>query len=117
MCLISKWRFPKKADRNIVCYKVLRQSSFGRWITPYKWTHVTLDNYLVAKKCKTFSILNPYDKGAGYIHAYFNEKYIHFNLPTERVFIAIIPKGTKYHISKNGEICAKKMFITNEQLD
>ena len=117
MCLTSKWRFPRKAKKDIICFKVLRQSSFGRWITPCRWTFVTLDDYLIADECKTFSILNPYDKGAGYIHAYFDEKYIYCNRPQERVFIAIIPKGTKYHISEDGEICAKKMFISNEQLD
>lgn len=118
MCLTSKWRFPRIANRNIVCYKVLRQSSFGRWITPFRFTFVTLDDFLVADECKTLSILNPYDKGAGYIHAYFDEKYIRFCHPHEQAFVAIIPKGTKYHISKCGkEICAEKMFITNEQLD
>ena len=117
MCLVSKWRFPRKAKENIVCYKVLRRSSFGRWITPFRWTLLTLDNYLVADECRTFSILNPYDKGAGYIHAYIDEKYIRRNLSCEKVFIAVVPKGTKYHLSKNGEICAKKMFITNEQFD
>ena len=121
MCLVSKWRFPRKAKKDITCFKVLRKSScsFNGWITPYKWEFVKLNNYLVANKCKTFSITTPHIKGAGYIHAYTDKKFTWMrNVYEEKVFIAIIPKGTKYHISKGGkEICAEKMFITNECLD
>ena len=37
-----------------------------------------------------------------------------FNL---EVYKAIIPKGTKYHISTDGrEICARKMIITEKKV-
>ena len=119
MCLVSKWRFPRKAKENIVCYKVLRKSGFGRWITPFRWTFVKLNNMLIAEKCKKFSVLHPFVKGEGYIHAYSQKDFVIRNiLSAENTFVVVIPKGTKYHISKNGkQICAEKMFITNEQLD
>lgn len=122
MCLVSKWRFPRKAKKDIVCFKVLKKSRFflkNEWCTPFRLTHVTLNDWIIAKKCRTFSILNPYDKGPGYVHAYADKKFVwKKNSYEEKVFVALIPKGTKYHISKCGkEICAEKMFITNECLD
>ena len=121
MCLISKWRFPRKAKKDIVCFKVLKKSHFflNEWCTPFTWDHVSLNDWIIAKKCKTFSILDPYNKGAGYVHAYADKKFaLKKNAYEEKIFVALIPKGTKYHISKCGkEICAEKMFITNECLD
>lgn len=119
MCLVSKWHFPRKAKENIVCYKVLRKSSFGRWRTPFRRTFVTLNNMLIAEKCKKFSVLYPFTKGEGYIHAYSQVDFVIKNIfSAENIFVAVIPKGTKYHISKDGkQICAEKMFITNEQYD
>ena len=117
MCLTSKWRFPRKAKKDITCFKVLRKSgcSLSGWITPYRWEFVELNSYLVANKCKTFSITKPHIKGAGYIHAYTDKKFVQRNRYSEKVFIAIIPAGTRYHISKFGhQLCAEKMFITNE---
>ena len=123
MCLVSKWRFPKKAKKDITCYKVLKKSCLyqNEWCTPFRWTRVILNDWIIAEKCKTFSILNPYSKGAGYIHAYTDKKSFvrqKYTYGEKRAFIALIPKGTKYHISRDGkEICAEKMFITNECLD
>lgn len=121
MCLVSKWCFPRKAKKDIVCFKVLKKSPFylSEWCTPFRSTPVTLNNWIIADKCKTFSILFPHNKGAGYVHAYTDKRFVwKENAYAERVFVAIIPKGTKYHISRYGkEICAEKMFITNEQLD
>lgn len=119
MCLISKWRFPRKAKEDIVCYKILKKSYTCRgWITPIRFDSVNLNEMLVANKESTFSLSNPLSKGRGYIHAYTQENYALTSSHRQcycKVFKVIIPKGTKYHISKYGtEICAKKMFITDE---
>ena len=117
MCLISKRRFPQKAKEDIVCFKVLKRGHMvgTTWMTPFRYIPVETNKLLIAKECKTFSIHYPYNKGKGYIHAYAFKQFVRTNSYYERVFKAIIPKGTKYHISRDGtEICAKKMFITNE---
>ena len=118
MCLVSKWRFPRKAKENIVCFKILRKSA-GRWVTPFQDVEVQLNNMLIAEKCKKFSVFHPFVKGEGYIHAYSQKDFVINNIfSTGNIFVAVIPKGTKYHISKDGkQICAEKMFITNECLD
>ena len=120
MCLISKWRFPRKAKEDIVCYKILRRSTFhGGWITPVRFTPVSLNEMLIAnKEHSTFSLDNPKSKGGGYIHAYTQENYALASAHRQcycKIFKAIIPKGTKYHVSKyKTEICAMRMFITDE---
>ena len=120
MCLVSKWRFPRKAKENIVCFKVLRKSAIIRyWATPFQGVRVQLNNMLIAEKCKKFSVFHPFVKGEGYIHAYSQKDFVINNIfSTGNIFVAVIPKGTKYHISKDGkQICAEKMFITSEQYD
>lgn len=119
MCLISKWRFPRKAKEDIVCFKVLRYCKISNgWITPYRYAVIYLGKEFVAKNQKTFSISNPYKKDKGYIHAFTAKEYVRYNMwNNESVFKVIIPKGTRYHISKQGiEICARKMYITEEKV-
>jgi hypothetical protein len=36
MCLQSKWIFPRKAAKDIVCYKILTKDNNGYLITPYQ---------------------------------------------------------------------------------
>ena len=36
MCLQSKWIFPRKAAKDIVCYKILTKDDNGDLITPYQ---------------------------------------------------------------------------------
>lgn len=125
MCLFSKWRFPRKAKEDIICYKLLERR-FGIWSTPYRNTPVVFNNMMVPRVEHTvfvFSFSRGHEKGIGYIHAYTTKYnlndiyYIQGSRAKIGVFKAIIPKGTRYHISKHGfEICAKKMIITNERL-
>ena len=118
MCLISKWRFAKKASHDIVCYKVLDKMG-GEYYTPYMGTIVDINRVLKAKGF-SFSFFEPKEKGTGYIHTYVTLQYtknclfeIGYNPPI--VFKCIIPKGTKYHISKDCiEFCSKKIDFESQ---
>ena len=112
MCLISKWRFPKIAKRDIVCYKILERRN-GLYMTPYMDTVIEISKPLIAKG-NSFSLRNVRNKGAGYIHTYTTRPMIPpiglFHKPS--VWKCIIPKGTKYHKSIHGvEYCSKQIIF------
>lgn len=135
MCLISKYRFPKRAKEDITCYKVL---AIGRnsentqiYYTPFMDIPVHVPGILKAEGSSIrFDYI--YEVGKGYIHAYYYDYTAITNVVRDTfcnidsiVVECTIPKGTKYHINESGiEICAKKMIINkivhihiNEELD
>ena len=124
MCLISKYRFPKRAKADITCYKVLeigRNSEDTQiYYTPFMDTPVHVPGILKAEGSSIrFGIFDSYEVGKGYIHAYHYEhtakvssSIYDFRNLNNVVVECTIPKGTKYHINESGiEICAKKMII------
>ena len=109
MCLISKWRFPKKAKKDIVCYKVLRSSSDGKLYTPFIGEKVDTSKPLIAKG-SSFSILNPLEKKGGYIHTY-KDRHYEYTVQIQ-IWKCIIPKGTRYHEAFDGcEYCSRKLIF------
>lgn len=121
MCLISKWRFPRIAFRNIEYYKVLVNEE-DEYITPYMDAEVDINKPLKAKGWSiTFGVGDPYEKTTGYIHTYTSLNAVKrlyigaFNNPTFVIFKCIIPIGTKYHISTEGlEYCSKQIKFINQ---
>lgn len=113
MCLISRWRFPKKAKIDIVCFKVLLDSYY-KYVTIFTGDFVDTRDPLEAKG-ESFKILYPYTKEIGYIHTYSNIEEAKKLKDSRRNFVifrCIIPKGTKYHISRDGkEMCSKKIIF------
>ena len=113
MCLISKWRFAKKASYDIVCYKVLDKMG-DEYYTPYRDTIVDINRIFKAKGF-SFSFFDPKEKGKGYIHTYATLHYAKehvFEMACRNpvIFKCIIPKGTKYHISCNdSSFCSKQI--------
>lgn len=117
MCLISDWRFPKKAKENIVCYKSLKYNRFiGEYTSPYRHTIITIPSIMKAKG-NSWSLskgADAYEKRGGYIHAYTTlDKALRNTLFNNYVIVeCIIPKGTKYHLNTPyEEICAKEIKI------
>ena len=52
MCLNSKWRFPKRAKKDIVCYKILEKvetDNDDEYYTPYQDTEVDITKPFKAK--------------------------------------------------------------------
>lgn len=117
MCLISKWRFSKRAKKDIVCYKILEK--MGGYYTPYQNVKVDVTKPLKAVG-DSITFFNPFSKGSGYIHTISNlglvKCYINgmgFSHPV--IFKCIIPKGTKYHESQNdGEYCSRKIIFDRQ---
>lgn len=138
MCLQSKWIFPRKAKKDIVCYKVLVKNANGFLKTPYqkfpigyiKELPITVEggkgksikqyikNIIFIYKQIPSIISQLKCKEEGYIHAFNNLNnaelfvYCYNTFYDERLIVikCIIPKGTLFHISAC-EICAKKMEI------
>lgn len=117
MCLTSKWRFPRKAKEDIICYKILI-SNFDYYFSPYRAELVDIQKEYKAEG-ESFKWKDGYKKDIGYIHAYtlqhdasrccIWENSSHHYLRYV-VFKCIIPKGTLYRISRNGrECCSKKI--------
>lgn len=109
MCLVSKWNFPRKTKEDIICYKRLIIKT-DKYYTPFTCTPVELNKLLNAKGIGFCNIISGNYKTSRYIHAYTKPLMFRSGI----VVKAIIPKGTKYHISRDDiEICARKMFITD----
>lgn len=119
MCLISKWRFPNKASKDIKCYKVLSKT-FGEYYPPF-FDEEPIDITIPFKaKGNSLSIINNKEKGKGYIHVFSNidsaKCFAHEELVDSTIFECIIPKGTKYHMSKEGDQFCSKVIIFNKQI-
>ena len=118
MCLISKWRFAEKASHDIVCYKVLYKRG-NNYYTPFMDTIADINRILKAKG-SSFSF-NSKEKGKGYIHTYASlhdaKRYIGIDCKSPIIFKCIIPKGTKYHISRDStQFCSKKIDFESQVL-
>lgn len=131
MCLIAKNKNPLIAEDDIVCYKLLVQTTYrGEYRTPYKIMY--LDNKiiqgeknLVAKGSEGIEPLctpDRYKITGGFIHCYTDHEvatncadiidikcFIYVT-----VFECIIPKGTAYYKGNNWDICAKEIKLVKK---
>ena len=108
------------AQRDITCYKVLKTNG-NKYLTPYRNTKVELNKELVADEPEyDYGERNSYSIGTGYIHALlcFNVDDLSCDFGDGAMaFKAIIPAGTEFFIDGNlSQICARKMFITDEKM-
>lgn len=101
MCLYS-WKTKKKAENDIVCYKILKYDNNGILSSPlqdsFKWE---LGKEYRAERA-TFSFFGDISKG--YFHSYISEmtafNAMHSSLgcfKKSRIFKCIIPKGTYFY--------------------
>lgn len=117
MCLISKWKFAKKAKEDIVCFKVLSVDEDGNYYAPYMNNVVDISKSYKAKGI-SLTLFNLFEKGKGYIHTLKycpSYKFLNseFGYIQTIVYKCIIPKGTKYHEGLYGEYCSKKIIFKN----
>lgn len=122
MCLVSKWRFPKRAKKDIVCYKILEKvktDNSDEYYTPYLDVKVDITKPLKALG-NSITFIDPLEKGSRYIHTIssldlVNHYIWEMNCSRPVVFKCIIPKGTKYHKSLyNNEYCSRKIIFDRE---
>lgn len=120
MCLVSKWRFSKRAKKDIVCYKILERTG-GEYYTPYLDTEVDITKPFKAKGISlSFNNNTRYEKTKGYIHTISDlgliKHYIEgMSCSHPVVFKCIIPKGTRYHKSQNdNEYCSRKIIFDKQ---
>ena len=129
MCLLSDTDIPKIAQEDIVCYKVLIKVSgikalFGKgYLTPWCDTKVRPKGLFKAKGGKSIlrNCFKPgtYDVGRGFIHTYtgLDGSRIPKNLiGGHRMFECIIPKGTEYFVSIDGEEYASDCIIFKREM-
>lgn len=129
MCLVSDTDIPKIAQEDIVYYKVLIKVSnikalFGKgYATPWYETKVKPKGLFKAKGGKSIlkNYFNPgtYDVGRGFIHTYtgLDGSRIPKNLiEGYRIFECIIPKGTEYFVSTDGEEYASDCIIFKRKM-
>ena len=126
MCLITKQKKWLKAEEDIVCYKLLQKGDYHIWgtkclfRTPYRKYYLS-DSIISGKCClRAFSILPDFHRSGwksfkeingGAIHAYIDKEAAKAHMPNfcNALFECIIPKGTKYAIGTDSDICAKKI--------
>ena len=119
MCMFSKTRFPLRAREDIIVYKEFRMKDKLFLCTPVRGIKVPDQKewpFVMIPDCRPplrFSKEAAYIKGEGYIHAFtYKVQRYNYLYPEIRLVECIIPKGTKYHLSKSGkEICARKLIL------
>ncbi len=121
MCLVSETIEPFIAENDINCYKILLSQN-GQYITPYRNFHI-LFNIEMNDECeeKFTDVFGVRLVESGYFNSCLNKQgIIHVinelkrKLPkgtTVKIFKALIPKGTKYFLGQNNDICSKKLII------
>lgn len=122
MCLISQWRFPKKAEKDIVVYKILEKDDNKYYRTPYSKFRVRrAEQMVLIPEESSLSFIYSHTKQEGYIHVFNIESdaitSLHFmgNSHNKAIFKGYIPKGTKFHLSKDYcTLCAKKVILTEK---
>lgn len=111
MCLVTDNFKGLIADRNIYVIKEVLKGKHT-YSTPYREVKVTLDNYLIPDKAIPSIWKYQYKSyiiEGGVIHSYAINNHILYN-PS---FIAVIPKGCRYWIGKDNDICSEVLFITS----
>lgn len=88
----------------------------GRYVysTPYKGVKVTLDDYLVPDKAIPSIHKFEYERymiEGGVIHSYALDNFVTRNYKPN--FIAIIPKGCRYWVGRDLDLCSEVLFITS----
>ena len=118
MCLVTKLSKPFVAKKDIVCYKYLSKRG-DDYKTPYRETSVKLGQEMVADSNETYggeyNNFKKYGIEGGFIHATLGRKD---SVDGNIVVKAIIPAGTEFYVGDDAiEVCARKLFITEETFD
>lgn len=117
MCLYTKWKKPKKAKKDIIVYKILREN----YISPYRGFSYNLG---IKYDTDMDFFTDPYDDGL-YIdvgfHAFTSKRaLLKSNLKkyfsTGIVFKCIIPKGSSYYISSHKREIVSDSIIIKRRL-
>jgi hypothetical protein len=121
MCLYSTTG-KKIAERDIVCYKVLSYWH-GKYYTPVMGKKVK-DAVLTGRRLLRGGLFREKEAygnvmviGGGYIHVATNLKWLRiwYKGHEHRYFKCIIPKGTEYWVSKDGdEMAARKIRFVEQ---
>ena len=118
MCLITRLSEPFVAKKDIVCYKYLEKDG-NSYQTPYQGTSVELGKEMTAKTNESYkgsyNNWRKYGINGGFIHATLGRKD---GVSGNIVVKAIIPAGTEFYVGDDAiEVCARKLFITEETFD
>ena len=121
MCLVSQLKEPFIADENIECYKIFIPKD-GFYITPYKEFSMMTNIEIEDPNDESFThVFGVTLVESGYFHSCLNQKGIlkvvsdlKRKLPkgtSVKILKAIIPKGTKYFLGQDNDICSKKLIL------
>ena len=118
MCLITRLTKPFVAKNDIVCYKYLYKKN-DRYETPYQNVSVKLGEEMVANSNESYdgdyNNFKKYGINGGFIHATLGRKN---TVDGNIVVKAIIPAGTEFYVGDDAvEVCARKLFITDETFE
>lgn len=136
MCLLSKQILPRRATKDIVCYKLFKKKTKKkkktgevtvRYESRFRNNHVYGPNALnIVLQAKTIGpnvpLWIPETKHTmvrtGYFHAYQTAQNDLISLHTSWAGVVllkcIIPKGALYYKGINGDICANQMIFEKE---
>lgn len=133
MCLYCTKKEAKISDKDIICYKILIETSDCKLYTPYQYTEVQLGTEVEAEGKEIIEVaedtFNSYFSSkmlvtisGGFIHGFTNDSdslYMDIDFTERKLgkkiknYIMVectIPKGTPYYMSFDGaEICTKKL--------
>ena len=131
MCLYSKEKVPLIAEKDIVCYKILRRERYG-YFSPYQEDKIIFNKTIIASRSKRKFEINKehlrtefFSISEGFIHAYnmpiiayfsYQQMLSNFSNTHFNIVKCIIPKGSRYFNGIGDDICADRMIITDERI-
>ena len=115
MCLFTNQKKPLIADRDIICYKIVRRTRYSRRFESL-YTHFPYELGKTYKKhfwnrvVKEKTLISESRIYGGVFHSY---RRIQSHHPADNLAYVqcIIPKGTKYYEGLFGDLCSRAIKI------
>ena len=133
MCLQTTWTKPKIAEKDIICYKLLRPGiNENEYLAPFKHFKYISNRLYKTRMTKGDVELGAFDIRAssskrkmlnkGYplisivkgFHSAMNKTRLRGNSQYGKIVKCIIPKGAKYYKGLTNLLVSDKIIITNE---
>lgn len=122
MCLVTPTKIPYVAPNDLFCYKVLTEVD-GKLVTPFRGFPMELGKLYITDNIKE---ADDNELGAGFLYAYaspsymykFKGQYLRNKDQKAAMYLAIIPKGTKFFVNNDcTEMCATALKVIEKVVD
>ena len=103
---------PFIAQEDFWVYKILeRDKGSSKWYTPYRKMDIEFGKVYEVEDM----VANNNGEVNEGLHAFFKRKACWHSSSFERVFVAVVPKGSKYYVGAGGELVSDHLMILKKK--